>query len=218
MTPFLIMLICSQSLFATTTFRTSIRDVLNFYCLWPRFHLMTSWKVCTHEEYVSLINSKQYWNCTTWKFIKRYRCQKLKTMVKRSPDQKLRLRKFDARIETGEVVTSRRGLSGVERKKVFVTSGKKKASVRKGDQCSFRHESDDRAQKPEHNAATPSEPSVSRGRSVSKKRSIRGKKLPWCLSPTTVKILFERYLHATAFWMLASSRVSILQNRNGMQS
>ena len=32
------------------------------------------------------------------------------------------------------------------------------------------------APKPEHTAATPPEPSFSRGRSVSKKRSIRGKK------------------------------------------
>ena len=29
------------------------------------------------------------------------------------------------------------------------------------DRCSFRHEAQDRAQKPEHTAATPSEPTVS---------------------------------------------------------
>ena len=43
--------------------------------------------------------------------------QKLKTEVKRSIDQKLRLRNFDARhgkIETGEVVKNRKGLSCVE--------------------------------------------------------------------------------------------------------
>ena len=43
--------------------------------------------------------------------------QKLKTMVKRSIDQKLRLRNFDARhgtIESGAVVKSRKGLIGVE--------------------------------------------------------------------------------------------------------
>ena len=41
-------------------------------------------------------------------------------MVKRSIDQKLRLRNFDARhekIETGAVVKSHRGLGGVERGK-----------------------------------------------------------------------------------------------------
>ena len=45
-------------------------------------------------------------------------CQKLKTMAKRSTDQKLRFRNFDVRhkkIETGAVVTNRKGHSGVER-------------------------------------------------------------------------------------------------------
>ena len=43
-------------------------------------------------------------------------CQKLKTIVKRSEDQKLRLRNFDARhrrIETGAVVKNRKGTTGV---------------------------------------------------------------------------------------------------------
>ena len=43
--------------------------------------------------------------------------QKLKTMLKTSIDQKLRLRNFDARngkIETGTVIKNRKGLSGVE--------------------------------------------------------------------------------------------------------
>ena len=60
--------------------------------------------------------------------------QKLKTMVKRSAGQKLGLRNFDARhgrIETGAVVKNRKGMSGLEGGKVSVTSGKKKASVRK---------------------------------------------------------------------------------------
>ena len=58
---------------------------------------------------------KPYKNCTTWKFIKRYQCpiiKKLKTMVKRSVDQKLGLRNIDARserIETGAVVKNREG-------------------------------------------------------------------------------------------------------------
>ena len=60
--------------------------------------------------------------------------QILKTMVKRSTDQKLLLRTFDARhekIQTGAVVKSQKGLSGVERDKGIVASGKKKGSVRK---------------------------------------------------------------------------------------
>ena len=52
---------------------------------------------------------------------------------------------------------------------------KEKGQCSQGDRCFFRHETQDRAQKTEHIAATPSEPTVSRGRSVSRKRSIRGK-------------------------------------------
>ena len=107
--------------------------------------------------------------------------QKLKTLVKRSVDQKLRLRNFDARhgrIETAAVVKNRKGLCGVEGGEGTCYQGKEKGQCSKGDQCSFRHESNDRTQKPTPKAATPSEPSMTRGRSVSRKRSIRGKSNP----------------------------------------
>ena len=98
--------------------------------------------------------------------------QKLKTMVKRSFHQKLRLRNLDARhgrIESGAVTKNQKGLSGVEGGKGICYQWKDKGQRSKGDKCSFWHESNDRAQKLEHTAATPSEPSLSRGRSVEKK-------------------------------------------------
>ena len=104
--------------------------------------------------------------------------QKLKTMVKRSINQKLRLRNFDARhgrIESGAVVKSRKGQIGVEGGKGTRYQWNENGQCSKVDQYSFLHESNDRAQKPEHTAATPSEASFSRGRSVSRKKSIRGK-------------------------------------------
>ena len=55
-------------------------------------------------------------------------------MVKRNKDQKLRLRNFDAKhekIETGAVVKSHKGLSGVERGKGICYQWKEKGSVRK---------------------------------------------------------------------------------------
>ena len=61
--------------------------------------------------------------------------------------------------------------------KVYVISGKED-HCSKGHQCSFRHESNDCAQKTTPNAAAPSEPSMTRGRSVSRKRSIKGKRSP----------------------------------------
>ena len=104
--------------------------------------------------------------------------QKLKTVVKTSIDQKVRVRNFDARhgrIESGAVTKSRKGLSSVEGGKGFCYQWKEKGQCSQGDRCSFRHETQDRAEKPDHTAARPSEPTASRGRSVSRKRSIRGK-------------------------------------------
>ena len=99
--------------------------------------------------------------------------QKLKTMVKRRKDQKLRLRNFDARhgkIETWAVVKSRKSLSGVVGGKGTCYQWKEKGQCSKGDQCSFRHMSDDRAPKPTPKAAPPSEPSMTRGGSASRKK------------------------------------------------
>ena len=103
--------------------------------------------------------------------------QKLKTMVKRSIDQKLRLREFQARherIETGAVVKNRKGMSGHEGGKRVCCQWKAKGQCSKRDQCSFWHESNDRA-KSTPKAAPPSEPIASRGRSVSRKKSLRGR-------------------------------------------
>ena len=62
---------------------------------------------------------------------------------------------FDARqekIETGVVVKNRKGLSGVEGGQGICHQWKEKGQCSKGDQCSFRHESNNRAQKPEPKA------------------------------------------------------------------
>ena len=77
--------------------------------------------------------------------------QKLKTMVKRRKDQKFRLRNFDAshgRFESGAVVKSRKGIIGVEGGKGTCYQWKEKGQCSQGDRCSFRHETQDRAQKP----------------------------------------------------------------------
>ena len=52
---------------------------------------------------------------------------------------------FDARnerIETGTVVTSRRGLSGVERGQGECYQWKAKGQCSRGDKCNFRHDED----------------------------------------------------------------------------
>ena len=86
--------------------------------------------------------------------------QKLQTMVKRSIDQKLRLRNYDARnerIETGAVITSGRGLSGIERGKGECYQWKAKGQCSRGDKRSFRHDVD-KCAKTKPKTAPPSEP------------------------------------------------------------
>ena len=161
--------------FSVTRHDDNFQKFDKFYYQCQRFHQMISWKVCTIWEHVSPRNFKtvlELYDMEIHQKISMPNYQKLKTMVKRSIDQKLRLRNFDARhgrIETGAVVKNRKVMSGVERGKGICYQWKEKGQCSKGDQCIFQHESDDRAQKPDHTAATPSEPSVSR------KRSIRGK-------------------------------------------
>ena len=127
---------------------------------------------------MSVINSKPYWNCMEiHQKISMPNYQKLKTMVKRRLDQKLRLRNFDARnerIEKGAVVKNRKGMSGVEGGKGVCNQWTAKGQCSKGDQCSFRHDEDKRA-KPTPKTAPLSEPPTQRGRSASNKQNFRGR-------------------------------------------
>ena len=116
--------------------------------------------------------------------------QQLKTMVKRSNDQKLRLRNFAARnkrIETGAVVTSRRGLSGIDRGKGFCNQWKAKGQCSRGDQCSFGHEG--------HERAKPIHPLSHQHQEVDEKKTASEQESVWEDQSTAVQKLLERYLH-----------------------
>ena len=102
--------------------------------------------------------------------------QKLKTMVKRSTDQKLRLRNFHARhgkIETGAVVTNRRDHRGVERRQQNCYHWKAKGQCSRGDSCSFRHDENERA-KSTPKSARPSEPPTEKdSRNAPRRKTLR---------------------------------------------
>ena len=104
-----VVLIYSLLLFTTITFKNSIRWYLG--------------KSVQFEDKWVCATQKPYWKCTTWRLIRRYRFPTIKSWKpwwRREKDQKLRLRNFDVRhgrLETGAVVKSRKGLSGVERGK-----------------------------------------------------------------------------------------------------
>ena len=63
----------------------------------------------------------------------------------------------------------------LKEEKVYVTSGKKKTSVRRETSAVSCVRVTNRAPKPTPKAAPPSEPSLTRGRSASRKRSVRGR-------------------------------------------
>ena len=174
------MLIYSLLLSVMTTFRNSIQDGTKFYCRCqknPSDDILESLYKLRIRESDQLKTVLEWYDMKIHQSIEVPNDQKLKTMVKRSTDQTLRLGNFDARhgrIEAGAVVKNRKGLSGVEGGKGICYQWKAKGQCSQGDRCSFRHESNDRAQKPEPKAATASEPAFSRGGSVSRKTSIRG--------------------------------------------
>ena len=148
----------------TIIFKNSIQDGTKFYYQCQRYHLMMSWKVSTNWGYESLRNSKTVQTLHEMEIhqkISMPNCQKLKTET--------RSRNFDGRhgrIESGALTKSRKRLIGVEGGKGTCYQWKEKGQCSQEDRCSFRHETQDRAQKPEHTAATLSEPTASRGRSV----------------------------------------------------
>ena len=56
------------------TCRVSIQNGTTFYCRCQKFHPIFLGESVQNWEYVSLVNSKPYWNCTIWRFTKKYRC------------------------------------------------------------------------------------------------------------------------------------------------
>ena len=137
-------------------------------------------------------------------------CQKLKTMVKRTFDEKLRLHNFDIRLrksKQGAVVKSHIGFIDVERGKEICYQWKDMEQCSKGDQCSFRHESNDRA-KPTLIGVPPSESTKfknTRQKWVEKKKCQRWKSL-WEIQWIAVKTVLETYFHQITLWVLTSSR------------
>ena len=129
-------------------------DVQDFETLWDEVLLSISQvpsddilaSLYKMREYVSLITSKPYWQCTNKKLIKisRPSDQKLKTMVKRCIGPKSRARNFEARnerIETGILVKTRKGKHvSVQRNKENAINGKEKVKCTKGNASSFRHD------------------------------------------------------------------------------
>ena len=116
MIEFLTVPIYSLSVFATMMFRNLIRDEMKFFLISmtkiPPDDVLESLYKLRIRESDQLKTVFELHDMEIHQKISMPNYQKLKTMVKRSIDQKLQLGNFDARnerIETGAVVASRRG-------------------------------------------------------------------------------------------------------------
>ena len=141
-----------QLLIDMVIFRNSIRNGTEFYYQRRTFHLMTSWKDRTNYECESLRNSRLYWNCTIWMEIHQKKAgpdnHRLKTMVKRSIEQNLRTKNFEARngnYETNAVVKNQGTKQREQRTLGHCWQWKANGQCSKGDNCSFRHDINMRA-------------------------------------------------------------------------
>ena len=135
-----ITLTCFLSLFMTIIFRNSIQDGTMFSCLCQRFPPMISLYKLRIRESAQLKTVLELYDMEIHQKISRPDYQKLKAMVKRSKDQKLRLRNFDARhgkIETGAVVKSRKGLSGFWKRQRYILPVERKRPVFEGRPVQF---------------------------------------------------------------------------------
>ena len=133
MKPFLIMLIYSLSLFEMIMFENSIQDGMKFYYLCQKYHdvLESLYKLRIRES-DQLKTVPELYDMEIHQKISMPNNQKLNTMVKRSMDQKLRVRNFDARhgrLETRKSVKNRTGLISVEGGKGTCYQWKEKKQV-----------------------------------------------------------------------------------------
>ena len=156
----------------TIIFRNPIQDGMKFYYPCQIFHPMISWEVCTNWEYVSLYDMEIHQKISMPNY------QTLKTMVYISETSITKLwRQTRENWKQEQWSRMEREWVALKEVKVPVTSGKKKCQSSQGDRCSFRHGTEDREQKPEHTAATPSEPSMSRGRRCVEEEKYRRQKV-----------------------------------------
>ena len=139
---------------------------------------------------------------------------RLKTMVKRSIEQNLRIKNFEARngnFETSAVVKNHRVKQREQRTPGDCWQWKANGQCSKGDNCSFRHDKDKRAKLTQPN------PSPRSSTQQNERNASRRKKSQWKNVPIALQGLPRRNLHHSILWKVASSRMLVLQVREWMQ-
>ena len=152
----------------------------NFYCLWRKSRMMTSWKVCTNKEYESLRNSRPFLELYNMEIYQKKLgpdYHRWKTMVKRSIEQDIRNKNFgsgNGNYEKNAVVRNQGTKQRVQRILGDCWQWETNGQCEKGHNCRFRHDINKRGK------VTPPNPSSNsfmqqNERKSSRTRSPRGK-------------------------------------------
>ena len=143
--------------FEMMTFRNSIQNVTKFCCLWHKSHLMTSRKSLYNlriRECEKLKTVLELYSMEIHQKSSGLDYHRLKTMVKRSIEQSLRMKNFEARngnFETSAVVKNQREKQREQRSLGDCWQWKANGLCSKGDNCSFRHDMNKRAKSTQPN-------------------------------------------------------------------
>ena len=122
---------------------------------------------------------------------------RLKIMVKRSIEQNLRINNFEARngnFETSAVVKSQETKQREQRTLGYCWQWKTNGQCSKGDNCSFRHDVNKRANSTQPNPS-PSSFTRQNERNASRTKSPRSRSPKWENGSTAVQGLPQRNLH-----------------------
>ena len=187
-----------------TTFRNSTQDGTKFSYQCQRFlpMILESLHQLKLREFAQIKIVLVLYDMDIYQKISMPNYEKLKTMLRRCIDQKTltpgtgEWKQEQWSIETGAVIKNQKGASCVEGGTITCYQ------CSQGDRYSFRHETQDRAQKQEHTDPTPSEPNelrieVCRGREVSEAKATMGPFFDTCrcqLRRTCTRTLCE-YWH-----------------------
>ena len=161
-------------------YRNSIQNGTEFYYQWRKSHLMTIleglYKLRTREsEKLKTVLELYDLEIHQKKIGPDY--HRLKTMVKRSIEQNLRIKNFEARngnYETNAVVKNQRTKQRGQRTLGDCWQWKANGQCSKGDNCSFRHDFNKRAKMTQPNSS-PNSFMQQNERNASRTRSPRGK-------------------------------------------
>ena len=140
---------------------------------------------------------------------------RLKTMVKRSIEQNLRMKNFEARngnFETSAEVKNQRMKQREQRSLGDCWQWETNGQCSKGDNCSFRPDVNKRAKSTQPNPP-PSSSTRQNERNASRTRSPRGRSPSGKMAQGSP----QRNLHQSILWKTASSRMLVLQVRKWMQ-